>query len=126
MAGAAKSIMQGMRRIPSGDALSAGDMRLNGGEFLFELRELHPVAEKQSEQPESASVRLIWSHLMSNSRDHTEVPELRRILRITDVDVVTEKTLTTRLDAEGHQRVTFEQTKKCIHHGEVDKLIPKR
>ena len=91
MAGAAKSIVQGVKRIPSGDALSAGDMRLNGGEFLFELRELHPVAEKQTEQTESASVRLMWSHLMSNSRDHTEVSELRRILRITGVDVVTRR-----------------------------------
>ena len=35
LVGALKSIVQGIRRVPTGDALSAGDMSIVGGEFLF-------------------------------------------------------------------------------------------
>ncbi|KAJ6079657.1 hypothetical protein N7467_009410 [Penicillium canescens] len=62
----AGSLMQAMKKIPSGLATKGGDHRQNGGEFLFELK----GEEKQ----------ITWCHRMKTTRDHTEVSELARIL----------------------------------------------
>jgi AhpC/TSA antioxidant enzyme len=63
------SAVQGIKRIWSGDALSGGDMRLNGGEFLFE-------------NTDSGKANVIWCHRMSNSRDHAEIDTLRKALKL--------------------------------------------
>lgn len=62
------SIMQGVRRIPEGDVRGAGSWKTNGGEFLFEWQE------------QAEDWKLVWCHRMRNSRDHTEVDELSRII----------------------------------------------
>ncbi|KAK5106395.1 hypothetical protein LTS08_000514 [Lithohypha guttulata] len=62
------SIMQGVRRIPEGDVRGAGSWKTNGGEFLFEWQE------------QAEDWKLMWCHRMRNSRDHTEVEELSRII----------------------------------------------
>ncbi|KAF2502406.1 hypothetical protein BU16DRAFT_7415 [Lophium mytilinum] len=59
-----QSIMQGLR---SGrQVMNGGDYKQVGGEFLFENGEV------------------IWCHRMRNTRDHAEVPELRKLLGLDD------------------------------------------
>ena len=55
-----QSILQGIRA--GTGALKGGDIKQVGGEFLFE------------------NERLLWSHRMKNTQDHTEVPEIRQII----------------------------------------------
>ena len=55
-----ESIYQGLSR--GKQALKGGDFWQVGGEFLLEDGDT------------------VWSHRMSSTRDHTEVPELRRVL----------------------------------------------
>lgn len=43
-------------------AVKGGDMKQNGGEFLFD------------------DGTLVWAHRMQNTRDHAELPELKRLL----------------------------------------------
>jgi hypothetical protein len=64
----AGSVMQAMKKISSGLATKGGDPRQIGGEFLFEPRGMGE--EKQ----------ITWCHRMKNTRDHTEISELARIL----------------------------------------------
>ena len=66
----AESIVQSLKQIPRGLATKGGDSSQNGGEFLFEASE-----EGQEKQ-------VTWCHRMENTRDHTEVPELARVLKV--------------------------------------------
>ncbi|KAK9241598.1 AhpC/TSA antioxidant enzyme-domain-containing protein [Lipomyces tetrasporus] len=61
-----RGIAQILKRIPTGDGLNGGDVRQNGGEFLFEVQ--------------GGVIDPVWCHRMRNTRDHTEVPALRRVL----------------------------------------------
>ena len=58
-----QSISQGIRA--GTGALRGGDIKQVGGEFLFE------------------NGKLVWSHRMKNTQDHTEVPEIRKIIGLT-------------------------------------------
>lgn len=72
ISGVIKSVVQGVKRIPQGDAHKAGDLSINGGEYLFELQTDH----------ERSHWNLIWNHIMMNSRDHIEVNELAKIVGV--------------------------------------------
>lgn len=63
-----ESTVQGLKRIWSGDALSGGDMRLNGGEFLFNAAD--------------GKAAVTWCHRMSNSRDHAEIETLKNVVKL--------------------------------------------
>lgn len=84
----AGSILQGLKQLPSGLAMRSGDHRQVGGEFLFEPVELEsPVPEvsdgkeKEDAPQYGAEEKSVgWCHRMKTTRDHTEVPELRKIL----------------------------------------------
>lgn len=69
--GMLKSALQGMKRIGHGDVRAAGDWSVQGGEFLF-----HCQAGIEQEWT------LEWCHRMRNSRDHTEVEQLRDIIAL--------------------------------------------
>ena len=58
----AQSIYQGIRA--GTGALKGGDIKQVGGELLFE------------------DGKLVWSHRMKNTQDHTEVPEIRKVIRL--------------------------------------------
>ncbi|KAK5937039.1 hypothetical protein PMZ80_010788 [Knufia obscura] len=77
---ALRSIAQGIRRIPEGDAHSAGGWDVNGGEFLFEIsREGYTGMRKTP-----GSWNLTWCHRMRNSRDHTEIEDLMAAIGLAD------------------------------------------
>jgi hypothetical protein len=81
VSGMVKSIAQGLRRIASGDALQAGDIRQVGGEFLFEV----VGGDTRLTNPKSGNgavtrLEVGWCHRMKNTRDHAELPELRKVL----------------------------------------------
>ncbi|KAK9238960.1 AhpC/TSA antioxidant enzyme-domain-containing protein [Lipomyces kononenkoae] len=66
-----KGMTQMLKRIPAGDALKGGDIKQIGGEFLFDVQ--------------ASVIDPIWCHRMRHTRDHTEVPTLRNVLRL-DLD----------------------------------------
>ncbi|KAK9350927.1 AhpC/TSA antioxidant enzyme-domain-containing protein [Lipomyces doorenjongii] len=66
LASTVKGISQILKRIPAGDGLKGGDIKQIGGEFLFEVQ--------------GSVLEPVWCHRMRNTRDHTEVPALRRVL----------------------------------------------
>jgi AhpC/TSA antioxidant enzyme len=60
LAGVFKSMIQGVR---SGSGVTkGGDIKQVGGEFMFE------------------EGKVVWCHRMKNTRDHSEIPELRQVL----------------------------------------------
>ncbi|KAK9320038.1 AhpC/TSA antioxidant enzyme-domain-containing protein [Lipomyces orientalis] len=65
-----KAIGQILKRIPAGDGWNGGDVKQIGGEFLFEVHE--------------CVIDPVWCHRMRNTRDHTEVPALKRVLDLDD------------------------------------------
>ncbi|RAH67911.1 peroxiredoxin-like family protein [Aspergillus aculeatinus CBS 121060] len=65
----AESFWKTLKQLPSGLALKGGDSRQNGGEFLYEAG-----PERGEER------RVVWCHRMQNTRDHTEVAALAKIL----------------------------------------------
>ncbi|KAJ5585357.1 uncharacterized protein N7459_005157 [Penicillium hispanicum] len=67
----AESIVKALKQIPSGLVTKGGESSQNGGEFLFEVS-----GDGQEKQ-------VTWCHRMGNTRDHTEVSELARILKVT-------------------------------------------
>lgn len=69
--GMLQSVVQGMRRIPEGDVMGAGSLSVNGGEFLFSLKQDGSHTGSRAEE-----WILKWCHRMQNSRDHTEVEDL--------------------------------------------------
>lgn len=66
----ADSFVQGFKHISSGLATKAGDSSQNGGEFLFEAAAAGDGEGKM----------VTWCHRMTNTRDHTDIPELMRVL----------------------------------------------
>lgn len=66
-------IKQSIMRIPSGDVFSGGDTSQVGGEFLF---------EKETSSNDTGDIKVTWCHRMQNTRDHTDVPVLRRVLEL--------------------------------------------
>jgi len=87
--GMMQSIGQGFKVLKGGKAFQAGDMHQNGGEFLFEPKDLStpicsPADEINRQLGESSGVaeekRVTWCHRMKNTRDHAEIPELREVL----------------------------------------------
>ncbi|KAI9767767.1 MAG: hypothetical protein M1840_005448 [Geoglossum simile] len=60
LAGVFKSVVQGVKS--GSGATKGGDIRQVGGEFMFE------------------EGKVVWCHRMKNTRDHSEIPELRRVL----------------------------------------------
>ena len=90
--GALKSVVQGLKRIPTGDVWGAGEMSVVGGEFLF-VREKSVCQEKYGGEQDW---RVRCCHRMRNTRDHTEVDDLKAVLglgsvRATGDDVLNEK-----------------------------------
>jgi hypothetical protein len=77
-----RSFIQAVRRISEGDALKAGDMRQVGGEFLFEIKEneTHGFVEK------GVGVDATWCHRMENTRDHSELDIIQRVLGLIGTD----------------------------------------
>ncbi|PYI31135.1 hypothetical protein BP00DRAFT_344378 [Aspergillus indologenus CBS 114.80] len=65
----AESFWKTLKQLPSGLALKGGDSRQNGGEFLYETS---PEGGKEK--------RVAWCHRMQNTRDHTEVAALAKVL----------------------------------------------
>lgn len=66
----AGSFAQGLRHISSGLVNKAGDSSQNGGEFLYE----------PSGEGEGDGKLVTWCHRMANTRDHTGISELVRVL----------------------------------------------
>ncbi|KAI9823773.1 MAG: hypothetical protein M1832_002330 [Thelocarpon impressellum] len=64
--GTVASVIQTLRSGP--DAFKGGDLRQVGGEFMFD------------------EGKVVWCHRMRNTRDHAEIPELRRVLGFADVE----------------------------------------
>jgi hypothetical protein len=88
-AGVAKSIVQGVKRIPAGDVTKAGDLSQNGGEYLFEVEGVDTRSTKQEHgyKPkgnDGLKVKVPFCHRMRNSRDHTEIAQLVELLGLTE------------------------------------------
>lgn len=88
-ASVATSLLQGLKQVTTGLAMRSGDHRQVGGEFLFEPMDLEsPVPEvsdgrekeEHGAQYGAEEKRVGWCHRMKTTRDHTEIPELRKIL----------------------------------------------
>lgn len=71
-----ESMFQAMKYVPSGLAHKGGWYKQNGGEFLFES--LDGNVEMTGEEEEQVT----WCHRMQTTRDHTEIPDLMRVLGI--------------------------------------------
>ncbi|KAB5525735.1 AhpC/TSA antioxidant enzyme-domain-containing protein [Coniochaeta sp. 2T2.1] len=105
------SILQGLKQIPKGLAMKAGDQRQIGGEFLFEPVSLFtPMSspwgggeEKRLGNGNEGSIdglpgsdaagagdaepkRVTWCHRMKTTRDHAEIPELMEVLGLEGLD----------------------------------------
>lgn len=65
-------IRQALKRVSAGDAHKSGDIAQVGGEFLFE--------KDYRESLEGKPLKVTWCHRMKNTRDHTEIPALRKIM----------------------------------------------
>jgi len=65
---AAQSAVQIVQRVLHGDASSGGPVSLNGGEFLYEV--------------EGDNAEVSWCHRMKNTQDHSEIDELRNVLKL--------------------------------------------
>lgn len=66
----AGSVVQGLKHLSSGLATKAGDSRQNGGEFLFE----------SGTDGGDTGKEVTWCHRMATSRDHTDIPELIKVV----------------------------------------------
>ena len=81
VSGALKSIVQGLKRIGSGDILQAGDMRQVGGEFMYEVKGSGTAVDKaKTGNGDLKKLTVTWCHRMKNTRDHAEISDLRRVL----------------------------------------------
>ncbi|KMU86143.1 hypothetical protein CIHG_03931 [Coccidioides immitis H538.4] len=67
-----KGIRQGLGRTFNGDALKSGNMAQVGGEFFFEIG-----PKKENEKQD---ITVTWCHRMKTTRDHIEVPALKRVM----------------------------------------------
>jgi hypothetical protein len=87
VAGMVKSIAQGLKRIGSGDAMQAGDMKQVGGEFLFEVNGGgNSLSNSKSGNGGLRKLEVSWCHRMKNTRDHAELSELQSILGLDKVE----------------------------------------
>ena len=82
-AGIAKSIVQGLRRVKTGDVMRAGNMSVNGGEFLLQVTGRGRMASRPKDNND-LELSVTFCHRMANTRDHAEVQELRRALHLSD------------------------------------------
>jgi hypothetical protein len=83
VSGALKSIAQGLKRIGSGDAMQGGDIKQVGGEFLLEVAGSGTTLSDS--KPGNASLKKVevtWCHRMKNTRDHAELPDLKKALAL--------------------------------------------
>ncbi|KAB8229876.1 peroxiredoxin-like family protein [Aspergillus alliaceus] len=71
-----ESMAQALSYLPWGLAHKSGNSRQIGGEFLFEPLDHH------SENAGDEAKRVKWCHRMKTTRDHTEIPDLMRVLGI--------------------------------------------
>jgi len=72
------SVWQGVSWKHGGFATKGGDFWQVGGEWLFQK-----VVEKGGEDPSGSGEEkweVKWYHRMQNTRDHAELPEIRRVL----------------------------------------------
>ena len=74
--GMVKSIVQGLKRIPAGDVMQAGNLDVNGGEFLLER------CNSNNGSGFVQGWQISWSHCMMNTRDHAEMKDLKEVLSI--------------------------------------------
>ncbi|RMD43196.1 hypothetical protein DV735_g1904, partial [Chaetothyriales sp. CBS 134920] len=79
------SLVQGIKRLAVGDVRRAGNLRVNGGEFLFwrdggSGGSGGAKVNQQQPQPQYADWKIWWCHRMRNTRDHTEIDELRETM----------------------------------------------
>ena len=89
MSGIIQSIIQALKRIYQGDLFKAGDIKQVGGEFLFEnTSEVNQTSDANSTETSDSNsrVNVTWCHRMANTRDHSEVEVIRRILGVDSSD----------------------------------------
>jgi hypothetical protein len=87
VSGMVKSIAQGLKRIGSGDVMQAGDFRQVGGEFLFEVAGGGTGFSKaKSGNKALNTLEVTWCHRMKNTRDHAELPVLKKMLGLEQAD----------------------------------------
>lgn len=90
MSGVVQGIIQALKRVYEGDVFKSGDIRQVGGEFLFEIT--GEVNQASDDNPTKTSdskndcVNVTWCHRMANTRDHSEVEVIRRILGFNSSD----------------------------------------
>ncbi len=87
VSGMVKSIAQGLKRIGSGDVMQAGDFRQVGGEFLFEVAGRGTrLSEAKPGNKALNKLEVTWCHRMKNTRDHAELPVLKRVLGLEQIE----------------------------------------
>jgi hypothetical protein len=82
------SVAQTLKQIKSSNAMNGGDIQQVGGEFLFEPLSFVEAFENGVEPTtpitplglNDEEKTVTWCHRMRNTRDHTEIPELREVL----------------------------------------------
>ncbi|OJD16522.1 hypothetical protein AJ78_03299 [Emergomyces pasteurianus Ep9510] len=75
-----QSIVQTLSRLWKGDMLQSGDKWQNGGELLFEAE----IINETEDGEEEIEVQVPFSHIMADTRNHTEIPVLRTILGLSE------------------------------------------
>jgi len=84
-------VLQGLKQVKSGLATKSGDQRQVGGEFLFEPVDVVnsptptvPSGDETKDDEYGLEEKTIkWCHRMKSTRDHTEIPELKKLLGLT-------------------------------------------
>ncbi|KAI9742181.1 MAG: hypothetical protein M1818_004081 [Claussenomyces sp. TS43310] len=94
------SIVQELRYFAQGSALRGGPPRQVGGEFLFEAhdpaRDLVSASKSSDDAAPPAPLlekdkEVTWCHRMRNTRDHAEIPVIRKVLGLDGVNEAKEK-----------------------------------
>jgi len=89
VSGIIQGIVQAIKRVCQGDVFKAGDIKQVGGEFLFEnTGEVNSTTDDSSTKISDSNGRVgvTWCHRMANTRDHSEVEAIRRILGVDSSD----------------------------------------
>lgn len=117
--GGLKSIVQGLKRLPTGDVTKAGEMDQNGGEFLF--------VRTGDEGFWGDDWQVDWCHRMRNTRDHTEISELKRILGMEEPvkQIKQAETWAPRMPKEKHGRRWTKRSMSALHTAEAEKTLTK-
>lgn len=120
--GGIKSIVQGLKRLPAGDVTKAGDMTLNGGEFLFVRKETSARGDQWADE-----WKVAWCHRMNNTRDHTEIGRLRSVLELEEYGITQAKTWCTGGGESKHKFAKRWQPKRSqTSPPPVSEKMPKR